>query len=91
MKKYIKEFFYSDECEYNQANTPSKEKNRAVRDRNALLQKLKSHLSPEDMKLFEEYDNYCSTVRDEDEYYAFICGARMTLDVLAEIFCTGKC
>lgn len=26
MKKYLKEFFYSDECEYNQASTPSKEK-----------------------------------------------------------------
>ena len=88
MKTLLKEFFYSDECEYNHFKMPSKEKAAAERESEALWEEIKKRLKNEDLELLEKYDNYCCTVNGEDEYCAFICGVRMTLKVLTEIFCT---
>lgn len=87
METFIKEFFYSDVCEYNHFKMPSREKAKAEREGSALLEKIKEHMTSEDLELLEKYKDCCGTVNSEDEYYAFICGARMVLKVLAEIFC----
>lgn len=88
MKTFLKDFFNSDKCEYNHFKMPSKEKAIAEQDRKAVLEEIKKRLKNEDLNLLDKYNEYCLIVNSEDEYYAFICGVRMTLKVLAEIFCT---
>ncbi len=88
MEKYVKELFYSDVCENSHFKMPSREKAKAEKEGNVLIEKIKEHLTSEDLELLEKYRDCCGTVNSEDEYYAFLCGIRMTLKVLAEIFCT---
>lgn len=88
MEKYIKELFYSDVCENSRFKMPSREKANAEEEGNALIEKIKEHLTSEDLALLEKYKDCRGTVNSEDEYYAFLCGIRMTLKALAEIFCT---
>lgn len=88
MEKYIRELFYSDACENSRFKMPSREKAKAEEEGNAVIEKIKEHLTSEDLELLEKYKDCRGTVNSEDEYYAFLCGVRMTLKALAEIFCT---
>ncbi|MDE7288613.1 MAG: hypothetical protein K2N71_03790 [Oscillospiraceae bacterium] len=87
MEQLLKEFFFSDACEVNNRRTPSKEKADALKKQDMLLKKLKEHFSEEDHSLFEEYANTRLIVDGEDQYIAFICGIKITLQALTELIC----
>lgn len=87
MEQLLKEFFFSDACEVTYRRPPSKEKEDAQKKQNALLKKLKEHFSEEDQDLFEEYVNASQIVDGEDQYIAFICGIKITLQALTELIC----
>ena len=87
MEQLLKEFFFSDACEVNCRRSPSKEKADAKKKQDVLLKKLKEHFSEEDLGLFEEYANASQIVNEEDQYIAFICGIKITLQALTELIC----
>ena len=87
MEQLLKEFFFSDACEVNYRRTPSKEKSDALKKQDTLLKKLKEHFSEEDHSLFEEYADADLIVDGEDQYIAFICGIKITLQALTELIC----
>ena len=87
MEQLLKEFFFSDACEVNYRRVPSQEKADALKKQDMLLKKLKEHFSEEDHSLFEEYVNARLIVDGEDQYIAFICGIKITLQVLTELLC----
>ena len=87
MEQLLKEFFYSDVCEVNHLRIPSKDKAAAEKRQDTVLRKLKQHISDEDYKLFEDYIEATSDVIGEEQYLAFICGIKLTLQIFAEIFC----
>ncbi len=85
MENLIKEFFNSDVCEYNHFKMPSREKANAEKESEALIEKIKEHMTPKDLELLENYDEHCSIVNNEDAYHAFVCGIKITLQVLTEM------
>ena len=87
MEQLLKEFFFSDACEVNYRRNPSKEKADALKKQDMLLKKLKEHFSEEDLGLFEEYANADLIVDGEDQYIAFLCGIKITLQALTELIC----
>lgn len=87
MEQLLKEFFFSDACEVNYRRIPSKEKADALKKQDMLLKKLKEHFSEEDHGLFEEYVDAIRIVDGEDQYIAFICGIKITLQALTELIC----
>lgn len=87
MEQLLKEFFYSDVCEVNHWRIPSKEKADALKKQDMLLKTLEEHLSGDDYRLFEEYVDASQIVDGEDRYIAFICGIKITLQVLTEMIC----
>ena len=87
MEQLLKEFFFSDACEANHRRSPSKEKEDAQKKQDMLLKKLKEHFSEEDYRLFDEYVDEGLIVDGENQYMAFVCGIKITLQVLTEIIC----
>lgn len=87
MEQLLKEFFFSDACEVNYRRPPSKEKEDAQKKRDAVLKKLKEHFSKEDHDLFEEYANVSLIIEGEDQYIAFLCGIKITLQAMTELLC----
>lgn len=87
MEQLLKEFFFSDACEVNYKRIPSKEKADAMKKQELFEKALKEHLSKEDIELFEKYDDASSIVYEEDQYIAFICGIKITLQALTELIC----
>lgn len=85
MKTFLKEFFNSDECEYNHFKMPSREEDRAEKKSEAFREEIKKRLDPKDEELLDKYDDYCSTAHHENAYFAFVCGVRITLKVISEI------
>ena len=87
MEQLLKEFFFSDACEVTYRRPPSKEKEDAQKKQGVLLKTFKEHFSEEDYSLFEEYVNLSQIVDGEDQYIAFICGIKITLQALTEPIC----
>lgn len=85
MKTLLKKFFDSDECEYNHFRIPSREKDRAEKQSEAFREEIKKLLDPKDEELLDKYDDYCCAAYHENAYFAFVCGVRITLKVIAEI------
>ncbi len=90
MKNIIREYFFSDICEYCDAHEIPKRKTEAFETRDEALEMLKKRLSTNDFELFEEYIEACDVINSEDAYYAFICGIRAAIQVLAEAFAAGS-
>lgn len=90
MEQLLKEFFFSDACEANRWRIPSKEKASAQKKQDMLLKKLKERFGEEDFGLFEEYADASQIIEEEDRYTAFICGIKITLQVLTEIICETR-
>ncbi|MBD5140689.1 MAG: hypothetical protein HDT25_04655 [Ruminococcus sp.] len=87
MEQLLKEFFFSDACEVNYRRPPSKEKADAKKKQDMLLKKLKEHFSEEDQDLFEEYTSASLIIDGENQYIAFLCGIKITLQALTELLC----
>lgn len=90
MKNIIRDYFFSDMCEYCDEHKIPERKVIAVETRDEALEMLKKRLSTNDFELFEEYVDACAVINNEDEYYAFICGIRAAIQVLAEAFAAGS-
>lgn len=87
MKTCLRELFFSDACEYSHLRkTLTREKVRGEEECEAVLEEMEKSFTPENLALLERYKECCDTVKREDEFYAFICGVRMTLKALIEIF-----
>lgn len=88
METFVKDFFLSEACEYNNFKMPSRVKAAAEKESQALFDEIKSRLNTDEKRKLERYVELLGIIEDENDYYAFICGARMALKVLIEIFCT---